>query len=60
MEIKLLKQLCEAPGLPGAEEPVKEIIISNLKELTEEIRTDALGNVIINRILQNPLLTFTH
>ncbi len=46
MEIKLLKQLCEAPGLPGAEEPVKEIIISNLKEFTEEITIDALGNVI--------------
>ncbi|MGH7800092.1 MAG: hypothetical protein ACREOW_05605 [Thermodesulfobacteriota bacterium] len=29
MEIKLLKQLCEAPGLPGAEEPVGEIIISD-------------------------------
>ncbi|HLE24473.1 MAG TPA: M42 family peptidase, partial [Thermodesulfobacteriota bacterium] len=46
MEIKLLKQLCEAPGLPGAEEPVKEIVISNLKEHTEEIKIDALGNVI--------------
>ena len=32
MEIKLLKQLCEAPGLPGAEDPVREIAISNLKE----------------------------
>ncbi len=46
MEIKLLKQLCEAPGLPGAEEPVREIVISNLKDYTEEIRIDALGNVI--------------
>src|SRR5574341_567103 len=46
MEIKLLKQLCEAPGLPGAEEPVKEIVISNLTVHTEEITIDALGNVI--------------
>ena len=46
MEIKLLKQLCEVPGLPGDEGPVREIVISNLKEHTEEIRIDALGNVI--------------
>ncbi len=46
METNLLKQLCEAPGLPGAEEPVKEIVISNLKEFTEEITEDALGNVV--------------
>jgi putative aminopeptidase FrvX len=46
METKLLKQLCEAPGLPGAEEPVKEIVISALKEFTEEITEDALGNVV--------------
>jgi tetrahedral aminopeptidase len=46
METKLLKQLCEAPGLPGAEEPVKEIVISALKEFTEEITEDALGNIV--------------
>lgn len=46
METKFLKQLCEAPGLPGAEEPVKEIVISALKEFTEEITQDALGNVV--------------
>jgi endoglucanase len=46
MQIELLKRLCEAPGLPGAEEPVKEIIISSLKEFTDEITEDALGSVI--------------
>src|SRR5581483_6142273 len=46
METKFLKQLCEAAGLPGAEEPVKEIVISALKEFTEEITEDALGNVV--------------
>lgn len=35
MEIKLLKQLCEVPGLPGAEEPVREIVISSLKEFAD-------------------------
>jgi tetrahedral aminopeptidase len=46
MEIDLLKQLCEAPGLPGAEEAVKNIVISKLQEYTQEITEDVLGNVI--------------
>ncbi len=46
MQIELLKRLCEAPGLPGAEEPVKEIVISSLKEFTKEIKEDAIGNII--------------
>ncbi len=46
MQIELLKRLCEAPGLPGAEEPVKEIVTSALREFTEEITEDAVGNII--------------
>jgi endoglucanase len=46
MQIDLLKRLCEAPGLPGAEEAVKEIVISSLREFTDEITVDALGNTI--------------
>jgi putative aminopeptidase FrvX len=46
MRVELLKQLCETPGLPGAEAPVKEIVISNLREFTQEIKEDTLGNVI--------------
>ncbi|HWP91324.1 MAG TPA: M42 family peptidase [Thermodesulfobacteriota bacterium] len=46
MQIDLLKRLCEAPGLPGAEEAVKEIVISSLREFTDEITIDALGNTI--------------
>lgn len=46
MRIDLLKQLCQTPGLPGAEQPVREIVISNLKEFTQEIKEDTLGNVI--------------
>jgi endoglucanase len=46
MQIELLKRLCEAPGLPGAEEPVKEIVVSALGEFTEDIKEDAIGNVV--------------
>ncbi len=46
MNIKLLKLLCETPGLPGAEEPVKKIIWKEFSKLTKEVSEDALGNII--------------
>lgn len=56
MQIELLRRLCEAPGLPGAEEPVKEIVVSSLKEFTEEIKEDALGNIIAHIPAERPRL----
>jgi len=46
MQIELLEQLCEAPGLPGAEDAVKEIVVSKLKAFTQEITEDVLGNIV--------------
>lgn len=44
--MELLKKLCEAHGVPGREEAVRALVVSELKKLCDEIRTDALGNVI--------------
>lgn len=44
--MELLKQLCEAHGVPGREEAVRALVVSELEKLCDEIRTDALGNVI--------------
>lgn len=46
MDFALLKKLTEAPGVSGREAPVRAEIIKLLKPLTDEIKTDALGNVI--------------
>lgn len=46
MNMKLLKTLCEAPGLPGAEGPVKKIVRKEFLKLTKEVTEDALGNII--------------
>lgn len=46
MNIKLLKLLCETPGLPGAEDPVKKIIKKEFGKLTNKVSEDALGNII--------------
>jgi endoglucanase len=44
--MELLKKLCEAHGVPGREEAVRGLVVRELEKVTDEIRTDALGNVI--------------
>ncbi len=44
--MELLQRLCEAHGIPGREEIVREIVVRELEKISTEIRTDALGNVI--------------
>lgn len=44
--MELLKKLCEAHGVPGREEAVRALVTSELKQICDETRTDALGNVI--------------
>ena len=56
MNIKLLKLLCETPGLPGAEEPVKKIIKKEFEKLTKEVSEDALGNIIAHISGKGPKL----
>lgn len=56
MDIELLKALCEAPGVPGHEEPVKEIVRKAFSEFTEEITEDALGNIIAHVPGEGPRL----
>ncbi|MCL0065189.1 M42 family metallopeptidase [Dehalococcoidia bacterium] len=46
MQMELLQRLAEAPGIPGREEKVSEIVKEALKGHVDEIRTDVLGNVI--------------
>jgi putative aminopeptidase FrvX len=42
----LLKRLIETPGVPGREEKQREIAREELEDLTDDVRTDALGSVI--------------
>ncbi len=42
----LFKRLSETPGVPGQEDKQREIARKELKDLTDEVRTDALGSVI--------------
>lgn len=49
MNIKLLKTLCETPGIPGREERVRDLITREIKGLFDSVTTDALGSLICTR-----------
>ncbi len=49
MNIDLLKRLCETPGVPGREERVRALIEKEIDGLFDEVKTDAMGNLICRR-----------
>lgn len=49
MSFELLKRLCATPGVPGREELFHELLRAELQGVAEELRTDALGNLIAVR-----------
>ncbi len=49
MNIDLLKQLCEVPGIPGREERVRKLIESEIGKLFDSVETDAMGSLICRR-----------
>ncbi len=44
--VKLLKQLCEVAGAPGREQRIRKMIIEEVTPLVDDVRIDAMGNVI--------------
>lgn len=49
MNIALLKDLCEMPGVPGREERVRGLIETEIKGLFDSVETDAMGSLICRR-----------
>ncbi len=45
MNTALLKELCEARGVPGQEEAIRRIVRRELNHLTDEMRVDPMGNL---------------
>jgi len=46
INFSLLSELCEAPGPPGHEEAVREIVRRELEPLCDSVEVDIFGNVI--------------
>jgi len=56
-QIALLEKLSNACAVSGDEGTVRDIVIKELKEFADDLKVDALGNVLITRKakVQNPL-----
>jgi endoglucanase len=44
--MKLLKTLVETPGVPGYEDPIRDVVRKELEPLVDEVRMDNMGNLI--------------
>lgn len=49
INVQLLEKICKAPGAPGFEQRIRELVISEVTPLVDEVRLDAMGNVIAIR-----------
>ncbi|MEM7105068.1 MAG: M42 family metallopeptidase [Bacteroidota bacterium] len=46
INVPLLKAICEIPGAPGFEQPIRKLVIDEVTPLVDEVRVDPMGNVI--------------
>ena len=49
MNLELLKQLCETPGVPGNEHRVRALIESEIAGLFDDVKTDPMGTLLCRR-----------
>ncbi len=49
LRLDLLMRLSDLPGVPGQEDAVRTLVLAELDGLVDEVRVDALGNVIARR-----------
>jgi endoglucanase len=55
VNVTLLKQICETPGAPGYEKRIRDLVVSLVTPLVDEVKADNLGNIIaIKRAKHNP------
>lgn len=49
MNIDLLKRLCETPGVPGHEDRVRDLILTEIEGLFDHTEIDPMGNLLCRR-----------
>ena len=48
-QIELLEKLCNATAVSGDEQEVRQIVLEEIKPVADEIKVDALGNVLATK-----------
>jgi endoglucanase len=46
LNFELLKEIVSTPGAPGFEDPIRDVIISHIKDYVDEYTVDRMGNLI--------------
>lgn len=55
INVQLLKEICELPGVPGYEQKVREFVLNRISSQADEVKVDNMGNVIcLKRGSRNP------
>ncbi len=49
MNLELLKHLSEAPGVPGREERVRELLLPHCNKAFDKVNVDAMGNLLARK-----------
>jgi putative aminopeptidase FrvX len=52
--IDLLRQLADAPGPPGFEEPIRKVMVDQMKPYASSITFDGMGSIIATQGTQGP------
>ena len=48
-EMDLLTRLCNVVSVSGDEQKVRQIVLEEVQSLADEVKTDALGNVLVTK-----------
>lgn len=46
INVERLEKICKIPGAPGFEQRIRELVIEEVTPLVDEVRLDAMGNVV--------------
>ena len=49
IDVQLLGEICRIPGAPGFEEQVRARVLREIEGLVDDVRVDAMGNIIARR-----------
>lgn len=46
VHIELLRKICQTPGAPGFEQPIRSLLQKELQAFVDEMQVDAMGNLV--------------